>query len=77
MIRRAWCGRFLRAGVGEVVASSWNLDSAGARKFMEEFYQLILRGASVAESLRQATANLRSAGIYAHPYYWAGLEVFQ
>lgn len=68
---------FLRAGVGEVVASSWNLDSAGARKFMEEFYQLILRGASVAESLRQATANLRSAGIYAHPYYWAGLEVFQ
>lgn len=68
---------FLRAGVRKVVASNWNLSSAGTRTFMQEFYRGILSGAPVAGSLRQATAALRSGGTYAHPYYWAGLEVFQ
>jgi CHAT domain-containing protein len=68
---------FLRAGAREVVASNWNLNSAGARTLMEDFYQRMLSGAPVAESLRQATAALRSGGNYAHPYFWAGLEVFQ
>lgn len=68
---------FLRAGTREVVASYWNLSSVGTRAFMQEFYQAMLNQAPVAESLRQATATLRSGGIYAHPYYWAGLEVFQ
>jgi len=68
---------FLRAGTREVVASYWDLSSAGTSTFMQEFYQAMLSGAPVAESLRHATAVLRSGRIYVHPYYWAGLEVFQ
>jgi|HubBroStandDraft_1064217.scaffolds.fasta_scaffold00079_18 CHAT domain-containing protein len=68
---------FLRAGVREVVASYWDLSSSGTSKFMQEFYGAMLNQAPAAESLRQATAALRSGGIYTHPYYWAGLEVFQ
>jgi len=68
---------FLRAGAREVVASYWDLSSAGTTTLMQEFYQQMMSGAPVAESLQRATAALRSGGIYAHPYYWAGLEVFQ
>ena len=68
---------FLRAGAHEVVASYWDLSSTGTTTFMQEFYRGILSGAPVAESLQQATKALRSGGIYQHPYYWAGLEVFQ
>jgi CHAT domain-containing protein len=68
---------FLRAGAQQVVASYWNLNSAGEVVLMLKFYQALREGAPVAESLRQATDVLRSDGHYAHPYYWAGLETFQ
>jgi CHAT domain-containing protein len=68
---------FLRAGTREVVASYWNLSSVGTFAFMQEFYQAMLNQAPVAQSLRKATAALRSGGVYTHPYYWAGLEVFE
>jgi CHAT domain-containing protein len=68
---------FLRAGVREVVASYWDLSSPGTSKLMQEFYRALLDRKPAAESLRQARAALRSGGIYTHPYYWAGLEVFQ
>jgi CHAT domain-containing protein len=59
-----------------VVAGIWNLDSAGTQILMREFYRAMLAGATVAESLRQAAAAVRLDDRYAHPYYWAGLEVF-
>src|SRR5580658_10135796 len=68
---------FLRAGTHEVVASYWNLSSAGTFAFMQQFYEAMLKQAPVAQSLREATAALRTSGVYAHPYYWAGLEVFE
>lgn len=67
---------FLRAGSREVVAGVWNLNSPGTAVFMQNFYQSMLMGASAAESLRQASAAARSSRTYAHPYYWAGLQVF-
>lgn len=67
---------FLRAGSREVLASSWDLDSAGTSAFVREFYRAMLSGAPAAESLRKAGAVVRSSGVYTHPYYWAGLEVF-
>jgi len=67
---------FLRAGAGEVVASSWNLGSAGAQIFMSDFYSALLAGKPVAEALRIAGVSARSVRGYVHPYYWAGLEVF-
>ncbi len=69
---------FLRAGARQVVASEWDLSSPGTSAFMQEFYEAVLHGSPVAESLRRAGAALRrSGGEYAHPYYWAGLEVFE
>lgn len=68
---------FLRAGAGEVVASYWNLNSAGTSAFMREFYQALVRtGTSPAQSLRLAAAACRDHGLFTHPYYWAGLQVF-
>jgi len=68
---------FLCAGTRQVVASYWDLNSAGAGALMQEFYRALLNRAPVAESLRLATAALRTGRSYAHPYYWAGLETFQ
>jgi CHAT domain-containing protein len=67
---------FLRAGAQEVVASSWNLDSAGASAWAREFYRAMLSGRPATESLQTAGAEIRRDGLYAHPYYWAGFEVF-
>jgi CHAT domain-containing protein len=67
---------FLHAGARDVVASLWNLDSAGTRVFMGEFYTAMFSGAPADQSLRKAAAALRAKGEYRHPYYWAGLQVF-
>ncbi len=65
---------FLRAGAQDVVAGLWNLDSGGTQMLMQKFYDAMLSGETVPESLRLAEASVR--GVYSHPYYWAGLEVF-
>jgi CHAT domain-containing protein len=67
---------FLRAGVPQVVASRWNVDSLASREFMVSFYRALLRGASVAESVKQAQADLRSRPGMAHPYYWSAFTAF-
>jgi CHAT domain-containing protein len=68
---------FLHAGAQEVVASLWNLDSAGTALFMREFYAAMLQGAPADQALRKAGAAMRAKGEYRHPYYWAGLQVFE
>jgi CHAT domain-containing protein/tetratricopeptide (TPR) repeat protein len=67
---------FLHAGAREVVASLWNLDSAGTQVFMSEFYTAMFSGATADQSLRRAAAAVRAKAEYRHPYYWAGLQVF-
>jgi len=66
----------LRAGVPYVLATRWNLDSRAASTFTGKFYDALLSGKTPARALREATAELRSAPETAHPYYWAGLNVF-
>lgn len=68
---------FLHAGAREVVASLWNLDSAATQVFMREFYTAMFSGAPADQSLRRAAAAVRAHGEYRHPYYWAGLQVFE
>ena len=68
---------FLHAGVQEVVASLWNLDSAGTQVFMGEFYAAMFSGAPADQALRRAAAAVRARGEFRHPYYWAGLQVFE
>jgi CHAT domain-containing protein/tetratricopeptide (TPR) repeat protein len=67
---------FLQEGVPHVVASRWNVDSAATRQFMNSFYQALLKGNSVAESIHRAQVSLRSAPGMAHPYYWSAFTAF-
>lgn len=67
---------FLSAGVAQVVASKWNVDSATTANFMEAFYASLLSGDSVAASVRSAAAALRGPRATMHPYYWAVFDVY-
>jgi len=67
---------FLAAGVPNIVASRWSVDSSATRQFMELFYQSLLGGRSVADSIRQAQVSLRSRQGMSHPHYWAAFTTF-
>jgi CHAT domain-containing protein len=67
---------FLRAGVPHIVGTRWNLDSSSAVIFTEKFYDSLLTGNTPARALNEAAARVRSFPETAHPYYWAGFNVF-
>jgi CHAT domain-containing protein len=67
---------FLRAGVSQVLATLWNVDSRIAARFMQIFYDNLLAGASVISSVRLAEFQLRTNTETRHPYYWAAFTVF-
>jgi CHAT domain-containing protein len=64
------------AGVPNVVASRWRVDSNVTRQLMRVFYANLTSGKTPAESLRAAKAAIRSIPSYQHPYYWASFSVF-
>lgn len=66
----------LAAGVPQVVATRWNIDSKATRKLMGLFYDSILSGDSASSSLRHAQREMINNGATGHPYYWAGLVAF-
>jgi CHAT domain-containing protein len=67
---------FLRAGVPEVVASRWQVDSQSSAELMTLVYADLMRGANVHQALGDAKRTLRSKSQTAHPYYWAAFSVF-
>ena len=67
---------FLRAGVPQVVASRWPVDSLSTRQMMAEFYSRLLKGLSVGRALQQAADKLRLQPETAHPYYWAAFSSY-
>jgi CHAT domain-containing protein len=68
--------RLMEAGVPEVVASRWMVDSPATLELMKSFYRQLLSGKSVSAALALASRDLRSRPEYAHPFYWAGFSVF-
>lgn len=64
------------AGVPNVVASGWMVDSAATRHLMLDFYAELFSGHSVSASLANAERSLRLQPEYSHPFYWAGFSVF-
>jgi CHAT domain-containing protein len=64
------------AGVPNVVASRWRVDSNVTRQLMRVFYANLTSGKTPAESLRAAKAAIRTIPSYQHPYYWASFSVF-
>jgi len=67
---------FLQAGTRNVVASRWNVDSVATTDFVGFFYDSLLSGHSVAESLQAAGGAFRRIPERAHPYYWAAFSAF-
>ncbi len=67
---------FLEAGVPHIVASRWNVDSATTVKFMDLFYDALLAGKSVPQSVRQAGIQIQSLAGARRPYYWAAFSAF-
>ena len=67
---------FLRAGVSQVLAARWNVDSRITARFMQIFYDALLAGSSVISSVRTAELQLRTNTETRHPYYWAAFSVF-
>jgi CHAT domain-containing protein len=67
---------FLNAGVGRVIASRWNVDTAATAGFMRRFYESALHGALPSSALREASEALRRDPATAHPYYWAAFQLF-
>lgn len=65
----------LSAGVPDVVASRWKVDSAGTSALMQAFYAHLLDGNLVSSSLRSAELQLVFSTKFAHPYFWAAFGV--
>lgn len=66
----------LRAGVPQVIASQWNIDSEATRDFVGLFYQSILSGNSAGSALRRAQVEMIQNIPTSHPYYWAAMMAF-
>lgn len=67
---------FLQAGVPNVLASRWNVDSAATRQFMDLFYRSLLSGDSVPLAVHRAQQALRSQSVTSHPYFWSAFNAF-
>jgi len=64
------------AGVPQIVASRWRVDSVATRQLMNAFYSNLMSGQSPADSLRTASFAIRKVQRYQHPYYWASFAIF-
>jgi CHAT domain-containing protein/cytochrome c-type biogenesis protein CcmH/NrfG len=67
---------FLRAGVHDVVASRWNVDSIATEEFMTQFYRSVLAGNAVSNALQTVANGFRTTPRRTHPYYWAAFSAF-
>jgi CHAT domain-containing protein len=67
---------FMKAGTRRVIAARWNLRADKTADMMSPFYTLLLKKVPPAEALRQAALEIHANPRTAHPYYWAGLQVF-
>ena len=65
---------FLARGAKAVVASAWPLDDEAALVTMKPFYDGLISGATLAESLRTARKKCREWR--KHPYFWGPLAIY-
>ncbi|HWG39898.1 MAG TPA: CHAT domain-containing protein [Candidatus Acidoferrales bacterium] len=64
---------FLVAGVPQVIASHWDVDSGSTSQLMVSFYRHVLTEPTVAEAMLDARRDVLEKT--PHPYYWAGFSV--
>jgi CHAT domain-containing protein len=65
---------FLYAGAGNVVATLWPVEDAGAAEFAGQFYRN-LTGDAPGVALAQAQRAMLDHEHYRNPYYWAAYQV--
>jgi CHAT domain-containing protein len=63
----------LQAGVPQIVATRWNVDSAITSQFMIDFYQHIQQHNTVEQAVFEARKQTMAST--PHPYYWAGFSI--
>jgi CHAT domain-containing protein len=64
---------FLTAGVPQVVASHWDVDSGSTSELMVSFYRHVTTDRTVAQAMLDARREVLAQK--SHPYYWAGFSV--
>jgi CHAT domain-containing protein len=65
---------FLYAGAGNVIATLWPVEDAGAAAFAEQFYRT-LDESSPGVALAEAQRAILSHARYSAPYYWAAYQL--
>lgn len=73
---RSLVGAFLLAGVPDVVASRWNVNSSATAALMSAFYRRLLSGDSVPRALAAAAAFVERDPATARPYFWAAFSAY-
>jgi CHAT domain-containing protein/tetratricopeptide (TPR) repeat protein len=67
---------FLRAGVPQVIASKWRVDSQTSVEIMDRLYLDLVSGKSAAYALADSARQVRSQAGTSHPYYWSAFSEF-
>jgi CHAT domain-containing protein len=70
-VRGGFVHKIILAGVPNIVASRWNIESQTATVFMDSFYSALLAGNSPDIAFHRAEENLLKNPESAHPYFWA------
>lgn len=65
-----------RAGVRDIVASRWPIDSTSTFLLMREFYRTLTSTNDAATALERAVGAIRTNSGTSHPYYWASFSAF-
>ena len=66
----------ISAGVSNVLASRWIVDSAATREWMRSFYDRALNGDFLSSAAKQARIKIRTTKEWRHPFFWASFSVF-
>jgi CHAT domain-containing protein len=74
-IRGGLVRALLAAGVPNVVASRWNINSKFTRSFMDVFYSQLIHGSSASSAVAWTELQMREKLHKEHPYYWAAFAV--
>jgi CHAT domain-containing protein len=61
---------FMQAGVQNMIVSLWKVSDEHTAELMRYFYEQLISGLSVNESLKKAQLQMKDK--YESPYYWAG-----
>jgi CHAT domain-containing protein len=66
----------LTAGVSNVVATLWDVDSQASRIMMLQFYDLLTQSSTVPAAIHAAQLKVRADPATRHPFFWSAVQVY-